>query len=179
MGDFAVQIVRRLGPAMTALAFTGASLLTSRTVHAGVGIAADIEADIPTDSDVDTATGIAGRLGYRLHLPLFILVPEVGVHYASFGSNPSMLRGFAGARIGFGEVFRFGGYAHLGVGSLSFDNGAEDSTGFTFDVGGFFDFTLLPYLNVGVHSGYGYVDVENVDEALSWVPLGVHVELVL
>lgn len=163
---------------MAALAIAGAGVLASRTAHAGVGIAADFEADVPVDSEADAAVGVAGRLGYRVHLPLFVLIPEIGIHYASFGSNPELLRGIAGARIGFGEVFRFGGYAHLGVGSLSFDNGADDVTGYTFDAGAFFDFTLLPTLNIGVHGGYGFVDVTEAD-ALRWIPLGIHVELVL
>ena len=173
-----MQVVRRLGPAMTALVIAGAGVLASRPAHAGVGIGADVEADIPTNGNLDTAVGVAGRLGWRLHLPLFVLVPEVGIHYASFGSNPALLRGIAGARIGFGEVVRFGAYMHAGVGSLSFDNGAADTSGFTFDAAGFIDFTLLPYLNMGVHAGYGFVDVSDGD-ALHWVPLGVHVELVL
>jgi len=172
---------RRIAPALAALACAAAGLFASQTAHAdigSIGIAADVEADIPVDSDLDTATGFAGRLGYRLHLPLFILTPEVGVHYASFDSNPSMLRGIAGARIGFGEIFRFGAYAHVGYGSLSFDAGGDDLTGVTFDAGGFFDFTLLPMLNVGVHAGYGHLDVEDAD-ALKWIPVGVHLELVL
>jgi hypothetical protein len=172
------RIGRRLGSAVTALAIAGAGVLASRTAQAGVGIAADVEADMPVDSEADTALGVTGRLGYRLHLPLFILIPEIGLHYASFDSNPTLLRGIVGARMGFGEVVRFGGYAHVGVGSLSFDNGADDVSGFTFDAGAFLDFTLLPYLNMGVHAGYGIVDVEDSD-SLRWVPLGIHVELVL
>jgi len=178
MGELNTRIVRRFGSATVALAIAGAGVLASRTAHAGVGIAADVEADIPVDSEADTAVGVAARIGYRVHLPLFVLIPEIGIHYASFDSNPALLRGIAGARIGFGEIVRFGGYAHAGVGSLSFDNGADDVTGFTLDVGAFLDFTLLPYLNMGAHLGYGFVDVTDAD-SLRWVPLGIHVELVL
>jgi hypothetical protein len=173
-----MRIVRRLGSALAALAISGASVLVSKSAHAGVGIAADVEADVPVDSEADTAVGVAARLEYRLHLPLFVLIPEVGIHYASFDSNPAMVRGIAGARIGFGEIVRFGAYAHVGVGSLSFDNGVDDVSGFTFDAGGFLDFTLLPYLNMGVHTGYGFVDVSE-SASLKWVPVGIHVELVL
>lgn len=174
-----VQIVRRLGPGITALAIAGAGLLASSTAHAGLGIAADVESDIPVDNEADAALGVAGRVGLRLHLPLFVLIPEVGIHYATFDSNPALLRGFAGGRIAFGEIFRFGAYLHGGVGSLSFDRaGTSDRTGFTLDAGGFFDFTLLPFLNLGVHAGYGFVDIADAD-GLKWVPLGIHVELVL
>jgi hypothetical protein len=178
MGEFTIRIFRSFGSVMTALAIAGAGVLASSTARAGVGIAADVEADVPVDSEADTALGVAARLGYRVHLPLFVLIPEVGIHYASFDSNPELLRGIAGARIGLGEIVRFGAYAHAGVGELSFDNGAEDVSGFTFDAGAFVDFTLLPYLNMGVHAGYGFVDVSDAD-SLRWVPLGVHVELVL
>lgn len=178
MGELSSRVVRRVESVITALAIVGAGVLASKSAHAGVGIAADVEADVPIDSEADTAVGVAARLEYRLHLPLFVLIPEVGLHYASFDSNPALLRGIAGARIGFGEVVRFGAYAHAGVGALSFDNGADDVSGFTFDAGGFLDFTLVPYLNLGVHAGYGFVDVSDAD-SLKWVPLGIHVELVL
>ena len=178
MSGLMVPSVRRLGPALAALVIAGSGSFAAKTAHAELGIAADVESDVPVDSEADATLGLGARLGYRLRLPLFLLVPEVGIHYASFGSNPRLLRGIAGAQIGFGEIFRFGAYSHIGVGSLSFDSGANDTTGFTFDAGGFFDFTLLPKLNVGVHAGYGFVDVSDAG-ALKWVPLGVHVELVL
>jgi len=181
MQQLVPQTCRRFSSALLALASAAAGLFASQTARAdigSIGIAADVEADIPVDSDLDTATGFAGRLGYRLHLPLFVLTPEVGVHYASFDSNPSLLRGIAGARIGFGEVFRFGAFAHVGYGSLSFDVGGDDLSGVSFDIGGFFDFTLLPMLNLRVHAGYGQLEVDDTD-ALKWIPLGVHLELVI
>lgn len=50
-------------------------------------------------------------------------------------------------------------------------------TGFTYDVGALFDFTLLPLVNVGVHAAYNQIPGRD-DPSLQWVSMGGHVELV-
>lgn len=150
---------------------------TARALQLG----ADIEYDIPTtDGDLDSALGFALRLGWPLHLPALVLTPEVGYHHATFGDDITLNRGFVGARIAIGEIFRIGAYGHVGVGNAAFHipGPDQDVTDATYDIGGFLDFTLLPLLNVGVHAGYGHLKGDDTFDALGWVPLGVHAELV-
>jgi hypothetical protein len=168
---------------LTALACAGVAVASAPdTAHATVEIAADVEADVPVGIELDAAPAFAVRLGYQLHLPAIVLTPEIGVHHASFDPDPTLLRGIAGARLGIGEIFRVGAYAHVGFARLAFDSPSGDGseTAFSYDVGAFLDFTLLPLLNIGVHTGYGHVDAIDDDaEALNWIPLGVHVALIL
>jgi hypothetical protein len=161
------------------IALVGASLwLAPSTARAAVAIAADLEADVPADTDLDAAAGFAVRLGWQLHLPLFTLTPEVGYHHAAFGDALTLDRAIAGARVGIGEVFRIGAFGHVGVGHAGFDSpeDGEDLTDMTYDVGGFLDFTLLPILDIGVHAGYGGMKTEGGD--LHWVPIGIHAALI-
>jgi hypothetical protein len=168
-----------LGSLLSLLAAAGVGLVAP-DAGAAVAIAGDLEADVPVNSDLDAATGLALRLGWQLHLPALELTPEIGWHYASFGDPLTLHRGIAGVRVAFGEIFRFGGYAHVGVAREAFDiPGAEDATRFSYDIGGFFDFTLLPLLNAGVHAGYGRVDGGDSGEPLKWIPVGIHVALIL
>lgn len=153
--------------------------LAPGTARADVALAVDLEMDAPSDTDLPTAPAFAARLGWQLHLPLLVFTPEVGYHHADFGDRLSLDRAFAGVRLGIGEVFRIGGYGHIGVGHAQF--GAADGgdlTDVTYDVGGFLDFTLLPLLDVGVHAGYGRVRADGRDP-LQWVPVGIHLALIL
>lgn len=149
--------------------------------RADVAIAADLEADVPVDLDaIDTGPGFALRLGYQVHLPLLTFTPEIGFHYASFDPEPTLYRGIVGARLGFGEVFRFGVFAHIGYGHASIDTpiGDVSHSAFTFDAGAFLDLTILPLIDLGIHVGYGRLSPESDEDALQWVPLGVHAALV-
>jgi hypothetical protein len=144
-------------------------------------LAADIEYDIPTtDGDLDSALGFGLRLGWHLHLPALVVTPEIGYHHAAFGDDVTLNRGFVGARVAIGEVFRVGAYAHVGVGNAAYHlpGPDEDVTDATYDVGGFIDFTLLPLLNVGFHAGYGHMKGGDDFDALGWVPVGVHAALI-
>ena len=167
---------RPLFVATLALGATSLWLVPS-TARAEVAIAADLELDVPADYDLETAPAFAVRLGWQLRLPLIAFTPEVGYHHVSFGDDVTIDRGFAGARLGIGEVFRVGAYGHVGVGHATYDSVAGDVTDLTVDVGGFLDFTLLPLLDVGVHAGYGRVKADG-RTSLAWLPFGVHAALI-
>lgn len=170
---------RVVNVALALAACTGAWLAPS-TAHA-LQLGADLEYDIPTtDGDIDSALGFALRLGWPLHLPALVLTPEIGYHHANFSDDITLNRGFVGARIAIGEIFRIGAYGHVGVGNVTYHipGPDQDVTDATYDIGGFLDFTLLPLLNVGVHAGYGYLKGDDNFDALGWVPIGVHAELV-
>ena len=55
----------------------------------------------------------------------------------------------------------------------------ESRLGVAFDVGAFFDFTLIPLVNVGVHAAYNYLSASDpTNQAFKWVTLGAHVDCV-
>ena len=149
---------------------------TARATELGV----DLESDLPTDGDIENALGIAVRLGWQLHLPALVVTPEIGYHHANFSDDITLNRGFVGARIAIGEIFRVGAYGHVGIGNVTYHVAGpdQDVTDATYDIGGFLDFTLLPLLNIGVHAGYGRVKGDDNFDALGWVPIGVHAALV-
>ena len=160
----------------------GAGLwLAPSSARADVAVAGDLELDAPFDLEERSAPGFALRVGWQLHLPAIVLVPEVGYHHVEFGNEVTLNRGFAGARLAIGEIFRFGAFAHVGFGNAAFHREGEDRelSDLTYDVGGFFDFTLLPLLDVGVHAGYGRVRSSDDGPGLEWVPVGVHLALIL
>jgi hypothetical protein len=173
------KTLRTLHLVSVALGAASSLWLSPATARAAVAVAADLEVDAPSDSELDAALAFAVRLGWQLHLPLLVFTPEVGYHHVAFGDELTLDRAFAGARLGIGEVFRIGAFGHVGVGHAAFHSVAEgqDVTDLTIDVGGFLDFTLLPLLDVGVHAGYGRVRADDRDR-LRWVPVGVHLALI-
>ena len=151
------------------------------TARADLTIAGDLEADVPVSLEgISAGPGFALRIGYQLHLPLVTLTPEIGFHYASFDPEPTLYRGIAGGRLGIGEVFRVGVFAHIGIGHASIDTGLIDAshTAFTFDLGAFLDLTILPLIDIGIHVGYGNLSPDGDGDALQWIPIGAHVAIV-
>ena len=166
-----------------ALALT-AWLANASSARAETAIAGDLEVLVPLDlDDVSTAPAFGIRLGQQLHLPLITLTPELGFQYAPFGDGPTIYRGIAGARVGIGEVLRFGVNAHIGFGHLSWELAGQDAsnTGLTLDAGIFLDLTILPLIDIGVHMGYGRLagDEEEGLEPVQWLAFGVHAALII
>jgi hypothetical protein len=171
-------------PHFASIALLGAAAslwLAPSTAHADIAIAADLELDVPLSMGIDSAPAFALRLGWQLNLPAIEITPEVGYHRVAFGDELTLNRAFVGGRFAFGEIFRFGGYAHVGYADAAFNASAadQDLSDVTYDVGAFFDFTLMPLLNVGVHSGYGRVRADELDNPIQWIPIGVHAALIL
>jgi hypothetical protein len=197
---------------MLDLRLANASLVTGRTLGAAVllsvlcgvapqlaradtAIAVDLEALVPIDAPdgLDGGPAFAIRIGQQLHLPLLTITPEIGFHHGSFADGPSLSLGLVGARVGIGELLRFGAFGHIGYGHLEYE--AElgpvstdfSYNAFTYDVGVFLDLTIIPLLDVGVHASYGNfagddpVDTEYVDvttDSLKWLAFGVHAALI-
>lgn len=156
----------------------------ANTVRADTAIAADLESVVPLAfENVDFGPAFAVRLGWQLHLPLITLTPEAGFHYASFSDGPQLYRGIIGARVGVGELLRFGAFAHLGIARQTWTLAAVDTshTGLTLDAGLFLDLTVLPLIDVGVHIGYGRVGANEDDniDANQWLAFGLHAALIL
>jgi hypothetical protein len=152
--------------------------------RADTAIAADLEVDVPLDvDDVQTAPAFGIRLGQQLHLPLITLTPELGFHYAGYSDGPTLYRGLVGARVGIGEILRFGVMAHIGFGHIAWDIATVEvsHTGLTLDGGLFLDLTVLPLIDIGVHMQYARIsgDEEKGLEPFQWLAFGVHAALII
>jgi hypothetical protein len=165
--------------------------LGAAPARADTTIAGDLDLNVPLSVEkISTGGGFGIRIGQEFHVPLLAINPEVGFTYASFSDQgtPVVYRGIVGARLGVGELFRFGVMAHVGFGHLSWTKpeGVPASIdlshfGFTYDAGIFLEFTALPLLNIGVHAAYNRLSKKNdasVDP-FQWMQLGVHLTLVL
>jgi hypothetical protein len=174
----------RLAFAVGAVLCTWALPLSA--AHASTTIAGDLDLQVPISiNHVTTGAGFGIRLGQELHLPLVALNPEIGFTYATFSkdNSPTVYRGIAGVRLGFGELLRFGVLAHVGFGYADWklDTQSLSHSGFTYDAGIFFEVTALPLLNVGVHAAYNHMAAKDdtQKDPLQWLQLGAHVTLVL
>jgi hypothetical protein len=148
-----------------------------------LALAVDLNYDYPIESLGESGGGFAIRAGWQLHVPLLVLTPEAGFSYdaISGGGDPTLTRGFLGLRAGFGEIFRFGAFGHLGLCGLSVDAIRPDPsrTGLAYDLGLFFDFTLLPLIDLGVHAAYNHLVEDDLFASYQWLTLGAHVALIL
>lgn len=163
---------------------------TPQIARADTTIAADLNANVPVADDYDfsAGSGFGIRIGQQWHLPLIVLNPELGFSYANFASHsPTVYRGVVGARLGIGEIVRFGVLAHIGFAHIGYPDRVGDAqlvadadhTGLTFDAGISVDFTLLPLLDLGVHATYNNADTADRLKQLQWLEFGVHAALVL
>lgn len=185
----------RRGAALAAIfsVALAAGWLAPEVARADIALALDLDVLVETANDhIDSGGGGAVRLGWQLHLPLFALTPEIGFGWSKFGDGPSVYRGIAGARLGIGEIIRFGLFGHIGYAQADYESDyIEDSdSGLLYDVGLFFDITLIPLLDIGVHMAYNHLSGEDdaVDQEpelalpsinnLGWLNFGVHAALV-
>lgn len=162
-------------------AVAGAVALTTLTfapsrAHAGpkLGVEADFALPVSTPG-ASAGAGGAARFGYDLGLGVVHVMPEVGAGFHKFSgaANPSVFRGFVGARAGFGVLLRLDGFAHLGYGSIAAAGGSAGSP--LLDLGLAVDFTLIPRLELGFHTSYNTTLGDATK--LKWLGLGVHLTL--
>jgi hypothetical protein len=173
-------MIRRRPLVPLAIAFTSlATLFVARSASAGPAIGFDPDLAFPIDSPGNTGGGFVARLGYELRLPLIAATPELAFSYDGFGGDrgPSIYRGLAGIRVGFGEIFRIGPLAHIGYGHLVPPH-APNADGFTWDIGGFVAFTLLPVLNIGVHVVYNSLAATDTSSTYKYLTTGLELGLV-
>ena len=165
--------------AFLALTFTAAPS------QAEIAIAADLDFAIPVDSDAESGGGFGIRLGYQLKVTEVFLTPELAFTYHAFSGDfdPTVYRGLAGLRLGIGKIIRPGVFGHLGIGRFAIDVPFLDDidishTAFTYDIGAFLEFVLLPLLNLGVHAAYNHINSGNHAPGFQWVTLGAQAALV-
>lgn len=151
----------------------------ARPASAGPTIGADLDLGFPVHSAGDSGGGFGIRLGQQLEAKPIVLIPEIGFTYANFSGDygPKIYRGILGARLGFGDVLRPGGFFHVGLGHFVPTIG-DNKNAFSFDAGGFLDFVLIPLINVGAHVAYNRVDADYGSGAYAYVTVGLHAALV-
>lgn len=158
--------------------------LQTSTARAETTIGADLDMHVPLSiNNVTTGAGFGIRLGTELHLPLIALNPEFGFTYAEFSKDnpPTVYRAIAGARLGIGELIRFGVLAHVGFGYVNWKPAPDNysHSGLTYDAGIFLEFTALPLLNVGVHGIYNRMAADDDQpQTLHWLSIGLHATIV-
>ena len=165
---------------LAVLATSLATLFVTRAADAGPAFGFDADLAFPINSNQSsTGGGIGARFGYELHLPLIAVTPEIGFTYDGFGGSlgPNVYRGIAGGRVGFGELVRVGGLAHVGYGHLDAPVG-PNYDGFTWDAGGFATITLIPILNIGVHIVYNQLVLNNTSSTYQYLTTGLDLGLV-
>jgi len=159
--------------------------LQAGTARADTTIGADLDLHVPLEiNNVNTGGGFGIRLGQELHLPLVAINPEIGFNYVTFSKDapPKLYRVIAGARLGFGELMRFGVMAHVGFGHVSWEPAPNNysHSGLTYDAGMFIELTALPLLNIGLHGAYNRMAGEDEQpDTLHWLTFGLHATLVL
>jgi hypothetical protein len=79
-----------------------------------------------------------------------------------------------GGRATFGKVLEPGVFAHLGYGSMK--AGSDSTGGTSIDAGLTLDFTMLPFIDLGVHAAYDAFLVKDRD-AFDWFRVGAHAAL--
>lgn len=161
---------------LAALAF---ALAWQAPARADTVLAFDADYVVPVDEDdLDAGYGFALRGGQRLDLKLLTLSAELmGTMRELDGTwAPTIYEGKFGARVGVGTVLRPNAFGHVGVGHASYSGDLESQTEFAYDLGLGLDFTLLPLVNVGVHSAYNAMQT---DPKLDWFTVGAHVALIL
>jgi hypothetical protein len=160
------------------LATSLSMLFVTRAANAGPALGFDADLAFPIDSPGSTGGGFGARFGYELHLPLIAVTPEIGFTYHGFGGDfgPNVFRGIAGGRVGIGEIFRVGALAHIGYGHMDVAVG-PNYDGFTWDAGGFVDFTLIPVLNIGVHVVYNSLAANGTSSSYNFLTTGLDVGL--
>jgi hypothetical protein len=168
------------GFAWLAGALALALTLGSGQARADTQIGFDLDYSVPIESIGDSGGGFGIRFGKQLHVPMVVITPEVVFAYHSFSGrgDPATYKGVLGLRLGLGEIFRIGPFAHLGVGHQDLDlAGDPNYTGFCYDAGLFFDLTIIPFLNVGVHGAYNQLSGSD-EPTFHWATFGAHAELI-
>jgi len=167
-----------------------ACICVPRLARADTAIAADLDFNLPVMASWAAKGGGFGiRLGQQMSLPAIVLTPEIGFTYASFAvgkdniadKGPNAYRGYAGLRLGVGEILRPGIFAHVGIGRLTgyADVESQKHTALTWDAGAFFDFTLIPLINIGAHAAFDQITGSSGVSSFKWVQLGLHAALIL
>jgi hypothetical protein len=132
-------------------------------------------------SDIDNGGGAGLRLGFERDYFLVSLIPELQFNYHHLNSSrpddATITTAKIGGRIRFLKIVEPGIFAHAGLGHVGGDR-VFDHTGIAFDAGFTLDLTILPLIDIGLHTAWNRIFGDS-DSAVSYVTAGAHVALVL
>src|SRR5262245_13157876 len=160
-----------LASAALALAFIA---FTPKEAKAGLAIAAELGPIWLLDPPPDTSIGFgfAGRVGYKLGLPLLSLTPEVKVAVHKVPSDTAILA-LAGGRVSIGALLAPNAFVHVGYGRISVMD--TSLSGFSFDSGVGLDFTPIPLVDIGVLLSYNRITFDG--GKAHWIMLGAQASI--
>ena len=167
---------------LPALLASSTLLVAARSAQAKSGTSIGVDLDYTNgveEPEVSGGTGFNARLGYKLDLKLLQLTPELGGGYHTFAGDagPKFSQFIVGGRVSFLKVLEPGVYAHLGYGHLSPRVGDGRSAA-TVDAGVTLDLTILPLVDIGVHSGYNGLLKSGDARAFDTYVVGLHGALI-
>ncbi len=152
-----------------------AAVLTSaREAHAGPYIGLDLDLGTAFQDRVDFSYGLGGRVGYKLYFEgtNLYLLPEIGGHFMSFGSEGEFTHAgavFGGVRFGFGGIVQPNVFAHLGLGFVG-----SSELGPHADIGVGVDFQITRLFSMGLQVAYNSVTVTESGDAAKWMSFGLN-----
>jgi hypothetical protein len=179
-------MISRRAVALAVLSVASVASWSRQAAAADTPVALDLHYVAPTSKGADGGAGVAGRIGQRFGSKPWVITPELQLAYETFGGSlePRLYRGLGGLRVGYDIIaVRPGLYVHGGIARSHLDDIAARGLGhtaFTYDVGAFLDFTLLPLVNVGAHFAFNQMlNGNNGRPGFKWLAIGLHAELVL
>jgi hypothetical protein len=132
-------------------------------------------------SDIDQGGGGGLRIGLERDYFLITLIPELQLNYTQLNANTSndatISTAKVGGRIRFLKIIEPGIFAHAGLGHIAGDR-VWEHTGIAFDAGFTLDLTILPLVDIGLHTAWNRIFGDD-DNGVSYVTAGAHVALVL
>jgi hypothetical protein len=175
-----MRCVRNLG--LFAITMGALMLVPGSARASGVAVAAEVGPLVTVGNSgmgSSTGFGFAGRLGYRISIPLLKLTPEVKVAYdrVPYGATVGTFRGMVGGRVAILEGFTPLAFAHIGYASGSGSEGGiyAEIKGLAYDAGVGLDFTLIPFIDLGIYGSYNRVEAS--PNAVNWLTAGVQASL--
>lgn len=130
-------------------------------------------------SEIDQGGGAGLRVGFERDLFLVSLIPEVQLDFHHFNANTpdnaTISAAKIGGRIRFLKIIEPGIFAHAGLGHVGGDR-VYEHTGIAFDAGFTLDLTILPLIDIGLHTAWNHIFGT---EDVSYATAGAHLALVL
>jgi hypothetical protein len=131
--------------------------------------------------EVDQGGGGGLRIGLERDYFLVTLIPELQLNYHHLNANTSADATISSAKIGgrirFFKIVEPGVFAHAGLGHIGGDR-IYEHTGIAFDAGFTLDLTILPLVDIGLHTAWNRIFGDDED-GVSYVTAGAHLALVL
>lgn len=132
-------------------------------------------------SEIDSGGGAGIRIGLERDYFLVTMIPEIQLNYHRLNANTPddavISAAKVGGRIRFFKIIEPGIFAHAGLANIAGDR-IYEHTGIAFDAGFTLDLTILPLVDIGLHTAWNRVFGDD-RSGLSYVTAGAHVALVL